>query len=112
MIVDPQEVVDRQHLAYNTRDIETYCTLFACDAVISRLNDGAEIAKGIDAIRTHYTARFNNPDLHCKVKMRAVLGDFVIDHEQVTGITEAMLDVIAIYEIRDALIQSIRIIWP
>lgn len=112
MTTHPREIVDRQLRAYNARDLEAYCALFACDAVISRLNDGEEIARGMDAIRAYYTARFKGPGLHCRIKARIELEPFVIDHEQVTGITGGLLEVVAIYEVRDALIQSLRIIWP
>lgn len=108
----PREIVDRQLRAYNARDIEAYCALFASHAVISRLNDGAEIARGQGAIRTYYTERFKEPSLHCQIKARIELDHFVIDHEQVAGISGGLLEVIAIYEVRDALIQSLRIVWP
>ena len=109
--VTPAEIVDRQWRAYNARDIDAYCALFDPQAIISRLNDGKEIARGADAIRRFYSERFKNPELHCEIKMRTVLGRFVIDHEQVTGIVEGILEVVAIYEVREERIQSIRILW-
>lgn len=108
----PREIVDRQLLAYNSRDIDAYCALFASNAVISKLNVHQDLAQGIDAIRKYYTTRFSNPKLHCEVKARIELGDFVIDHEQVIGVADGSLEVIAIYEVRDSLIQTLRIVWP
>jgi hypothetical protein len=109
----PRDIVDRQMRAYNARDIDAYCALYASDAVISTLNDGTEYARGIDAIRRYYTTRFSNsPSLHYDIKTRIELGNFVIDHERVTGIGEGTLEVIAIYEVRDSLIRSLRAIRP
>jgi hypothetical protein len=106
----PREIVDRQLIAYNVRNLDSYCALFADDAVIRLLN-GREIAGGREAIRAHYRNRFSNPSLHCTVLARTALGDYVIDHEQVVGVAEGTLEVIAIYEVRDALIRSVNFIW-
>jgi hypothetical protein len=107
-----RELVDRQLRAYNARDIDSYCALFAQEAVISRLDTGEELARGIDEIRAYYTGRFLNPQLACRIKVRTELGDFVVDHEQVTGIDPGLLEVIAIYEVRNSLIRTVRFIWP
>jgi hypothetical protein len=108
----PRDIVDRQLRAYNARDIHAYCSLFAPDAVISNLNDQKEIARGLDAIFATYANRFSScPNLHCKIKSRIEMGAFVIDHEQVTGLVEdRLVEVIAIYEVRDSLIQTVRFI--
>jgi len=108
----PVEIVNRQLRAYNSRDIDAYCALFAPTAALSRLDTGQEIARGIDAIAAYYTIRFKNPGLHCEVKSRVALGNFVIDHERVAGIDAGFLEVIAIYEVSHSLIQSVRFIWP
>lgn len=110
--ISPHEIVDRLLRAGNAGDIEAYCALFAHDAVLSKLNNDQELARGIDAIRGRYTERFKNSKLHCEIKSRIELGDFVVDHERVTGLGEESLEVIAILEVRDSLIRSVRFIWP
>ena len=107
----PREIVDRQLIAYNARDLQAYCALFADEAVIRLLN-GKELARGLEAIRAYYRIRFSEPKLHCVVISRTQLGDYVIDHEQVVGVTEPTLQVIAIYEVREGLIQAVDFIWP
>lgn len=107
----PREIVDEQLVAYNARDLDAYCALFADDAVMRVLN-GRELARGSEAIRGYYRTRFGNPNLHCTVVARTALGDYVLDHEQVVGVTEGTLEVVAIYEVRDALIRSVNFIWP
>jgi len=108
----PSEIVDRQLLAYNERDIHAYCDLFAHDAAVIKLNGSRVLARGIDAIREYYIERFKSQQLFCRIKERIELAEFVIDHEQVTGIEDTTLEVIAIYEVRNSLIQSIHILWP
>ena len=107
----PREVVDLQRRAYNARDIDAYCALYASDAVLSTVNDGTEHARGIDAVRAYFANRFSSsPNLHYDIKTRMELGNFVVDYEAVTGFGEGMLEVIAIYEVRDSLIRSLRFI--
>jgi hypothetical protein len=108
----PSAIVDLQTRAYNERDIDAYCALFAEDARIYRLNQDRPIASGIEQIRKYYTVRFQNPHLHCVVTSRMLLQDFVIDYESVVGVGEGTLHVIAIYEVRNSRIQTLHIVWP
>ncbi|MFY7960530.1 MAG: nuclear transport factor 2 family protein [Elsteraceae bacterium] len=107
----PRMIVDQQLVAYNAHDIDAYMALFAPDAVISELASGAEIVRGEAAIRSFYTARFSdNPELRCEVFSHTDLGDFAIDREQVLGLPNGPLQLIAIYEVREGLIRSLRFI--
>jgi len=107
----PRMIVDRQLVAYNAHDIDAYMALFAEDALIMDLGTNAEIARGADAIRALYTARFrDNPDLRGEVFTSTDLGDFAIDREQVLGLPTGPLHLVAIYEVREGLIRSLRFI--
>jgi len=108
----PAEIVDRQLQAYNERDLDAYCSLFAEDAVLIKLNGNRVLARGIDAIREYYFERFKSRQLFCRINSRIELAGFVVDHEQVSGIESGTLEVIAIYEVRASLIKSIHILWP
>ncbi|MET0657806.1 MAG: nuclear transport factor 2 family protein [Steroidobacteraceae bacterium] len=108
----PTEIVNRQLSAYNSRDIDAYCALFSRDAVLSKLDTGEEFVRGIEALRAYYTTRFSNPALHCRIVNRVEIGNFVIDHEEVAGVRDGLLRVVAIYEVRDSLIRTVRFIWP
>ena len=112
MAASPGDIVDRQLAAYNARDIDAYCSLFAPDAVICTINTGQELARGIEAIRAYYVERFRSSHLVCHIKTRVALAEFVVDHEQVRGVGAGVLEVIAIYEVRDSLIQAVRFLWP
>jgi hypothetical protein len=106
----PREIVDRQLRAYNAHDIEEFCSLYAQDAIICKLNRDQARIRGIDAIRAAYGERFKNPALHGEIKSRIEVGNFVIDHERVVGLADDPLEAIAIYEVQDSLIRSVRFI--
>jgi hypothetical protein len=107
----PRTIVNQQLVAYNAHDIDAYMALFAPDAVISDLQSGVEIARGAEAIRALYTARFrDNPELRGEVFASTDLGDFAIDREQVLGLPTGPLHLIAIYEVREGLIRSLRFV--
>jgi hypothetical protein len=103
--------VNRQLDAYNRRDIDAFCRLFHPDAVTGDLESGEMSIRGIDAIRAFYGARFaDNPAIHCVVHGRMEIGEYAIDRETVTGVAGGPLEILAIYEVRDGLIRSIRFI--
>jgi hypothetical protein len=107
----PREVVNRQLDVYNAHDIDGYCALFSSDAVISDLATGETICSGLADIRRVYARRFaDNPALHCVVHSRMEGADFAIDRETVSGLPTGDLDIIAIYEVRDGLIRSLRFV--
>lgn len=107
----PREIVNQQLVVYNNRDIDGYCALFAPDATISDLVTGQMICHGIDEIRSVYAKRFgDNPGLHCIVHERMEGADFAIDKETVSGLPTGALHLMAIYEVRDDLIRSLRFI--
>ena len=106
-----REIVDRQLAVYNAHDIDAYCSLFAPDATISDLVTEQLICDGIDEIRSVYTKRFaDNPGLRAEVHQRMEGADFAIDKETVFGLPSGPLHIMAIYEVRDGLIRSLRFI--
>ena len=109
----PVDAVDAQLAAYNRRDLDAYCAQFSQDASLSRLDNGEDICRGQTDIRRYYAQRFrDNPNLHCEIIKRTFLGAFVIDYERVEGFENSVVEVIAIYEVGDGLISSVRFIWP
>jgi hypothetical protein len=107
----PREIVNRQLAVYNAHDIEGYCALFAPEATIFDLVTGQSICNGPDEIRKVYAARFaDNPKLHCVVHQRMEGADFAIDKETVSGLPAGELHIMAIYEVREGLIRSLRFI--
>jgi hypothetical protein len=111
MFPSPRDIVNRQLEAYNAHDIDGYCKLFARDATISDLVTGQMICNGLGEIRSVYTQRFaDNPKLHCIVHQRMEGPHFAIDKETVYGLASGDLHIMAIYEVREGLIRSLRFI--
>ncbi|OYX48656.1 MAG: hypothetical protein B7Y90_09485 [Alphaproteobacteria bacterium 32-64-14] len=108
----PRDIANAQLVAYNARDLAAFMALFADDAWLEDLPAGQRHATGRPAITEIYRARFgDNPSLHCVVHSTMDLGDFAIDHETVTGLSDGgQIDCIAMYEVRGGLIQSVRFI--
>jgi uncharacterized protein (TIGR02246 family) len=110
-MTSPRDIVNRQLDAYNARDLQTFCNLFADEAVLIDLPTGDVIAQGKQSIAELYAARFrDNPQLNCTVHSRVDLASFAIDRETVNGLPGGPVDIIAIYEVREGLIQSVRFI--
>ena len=106
----PLEVADRQLTAYNDHDIDAFCDLFAPDAVLYDLLSGEVVASGIDEIRARYAERFAISDLRCEVHGSIYLGDVAIDRETVYGLPGGPVEMIAIYEVVDGLIRTVRFV--
>lgn len=108
----PRDIANAQLAAYNARDLAAFMALFADDAWLEDLPTGQRRATGKATITENYRKRFgDNPNLHCVVHATMDLGDFAIDHETVTGLADGSeINCLAIYEVRDGLIQSVRFI--
>ena len=107
----PRDVVNRQLEVYNAHDIEGYCALFASEATISDLVTGQMICNGLAEIRDVYTRRFaENPQLRCTGHQRLEGPTHAIDKETVYGLPSGPLHIMAIYEVREGLIRSLRFI--
>jgi imidazolonepropionase-like amidohydrolase len=105
----PETVVQRQVEAYNARDIEAFLSFYADDIVVRRLPSGEVAWDGKEAMRPRYAKRFaENPKLFCTVTQRIVHGDWVVDHELVTGVEgKPRVRAVATYEVRNGLIRNV-----
>lgn len=67
------------------------------------------VTDGLDAVRATYGKLFASaPDLEATVTSRIVQGNFVIDHEHVTGLDrDSELRAVAIYEVSDGKIRNV-----
>ena len=87
--------------AYNAHDIEAFVACYADDVVIRDLKTGAVTGQGRAQMRESYATMFERfPNVHASVSTCTVVGNFVFDHEYVTGRDEPLL-VMAIYEVDD-----------
>ncbi len=100
---DPVSVVQRQLDAYNARDVDAILTTYAADAQQFEFPDKL-LATGTAALRERFAARFQEPNLHAQLLHRTVLGNKVIDHEEVTRTFPegpGKIQLLAIYEVQD-----------
>ncbi len=106
---NPADVVQRQVDAYNARDIDAFVGFYAEDVKLMRHPSGEVFAEGREAMRETYSAMFEaSPELDCTVMTRTVSGDYVVDHEFVTGMRGGPpVRAVAIYEVNGELIQRV-----
>jgi hypothetical protein len=104
----PEAVVQRQLDAYNARDLDALLATYAPDARQFEL-PAKLLATGHAEMRPRFAMRFEEPDLHARLLQRAVMGNIVIDHEEVSrNFPEGRgkVDLVVIYEVADGLIRS------
>jgi hypothetical protein len=104
----PETIVQRQLDAYNARDIDALLATYAPDARQYE-HPGTLLASGAAGMRARMAVRFAEPNLHARLLQRVVMGNIVIDHEEVTRTFAegtGRVDMVAIYEVVDGKIQS------
>lgn len=80
---NPVTIVQRQLDAYNSRDLETLLSIYADDAEMFE-HPSTLLARGSSAIRERFEARFQEPNLQARLLSRMVMGQTVIDYEEIT----------------------------
>lgn len=81
--MNPADVVQKQLDSYNAHDIEAFSSCFAHDVVLGALN-GAVTNVGVGSVRERYDALFTHfPQNHATLLHRVVVGNVVIDHEEI-----------------------------
>src|SRR5438445_12350725 len=78
----PEEVVQRQLDAYNTRDIAAFTVVWAEDAQYFD-HPSTRLANGSAEIRERHVLRFKEPNLYGSLVKRMVVGNMVVDQERV-----------------------------
>jgi hypothetical protein len=107
-----ESVVQSQVEAYNAHDIRAFMATYASDAEIYEY-PAKLLMKGAAQIEDFYAhKRFNDARLQGTIAKRIVMGNVVIDHEQIV-ITfpegPGRFEAIAIYEVRDGKIQKVTL---
>ena len=80
---DPTAVVQRQLDAFNARDIDALLATYANDAQMFE-HPSQLLASGTVAFRERFAVRFQEPNLHATLLSRVVMGNIVVDHEEVS----------------------------
>ncbi len=103
-----ENLAQEQLDAYNNRDIEAFVLPYAENVKV--FNFPAELLyEGRDKMYDLYGRMFvRTPELHCKLVNRIVMGNTVIDHEEVTRQKgEPPMKALAIYKIMDGKIAEV-----
>jgi hypothetical protein len=105
---EPTSIIQRQLDAYNAQDLDAYVDCYAPDCVIAGLN-GAITETGREALRARYAKAFAAfPENKAKLVNRIMVGNTVIDHEDVSrGPGKEQFQIIAIYTVKDGLIARV-----
>lgn len=103
-----ESVVQRQLQAYNDKNIDLFMGCYSEDVQIYDFPNTLTM-EGQEAMRSRYQNLFESfPNMIATVGKRIFHGQYVIDHEEITGRFEgAVLNAVAIYEIRDDLITKV-----
>lgn len=106
-----ERVVQAQLEAYNRHDLDAFAATYAPEVRGYRYPDRLMFT-GLAELRSTYGQFFASaPAVRARVVRRIVHGNFVIDHEEVTGMPDGQtLRAVAIYEVRDGRIASVRFI--
>lgn len=103
----PEQLAQQQLDGYNARDIDLFMKAYSEDIEIYNFPNELSV-KGKEKMRANYKQMFENtPDLHCKLVNRMVMGNTVIDQEEVTGFSNGLLEAIAIYKIENNKIAKV-----
>jgi hypothetical protein len=107
----PEQLAEHQLQAYNERNINKFLEAYS-DSVKVYMFPDKLMYTGKDKMKSNYEGRFtSNPDLHCTLKSRMVLGNTVIDEERVLlNKSRPLLEAIAIYKVAAGKIQEVYFI--
>lgn len=109
--MEPETIVKKQIEAYNARDINAFCSTFSDDISLFKLEELQPYLEGKDELHKVYKEIFeSSPNLNCIIKNKMVFENKIIYHEIVEGRIASTLEVIAIYEVKDGLINKLTFI--
>ncbi len=98
-----EAVVQRQLDAFNARDVEAMADTYAEDAQQFE-HPSKLLASGMAQLRERWAARFKDQHLHASLLHRIVIGQTVIDHEEVRSTYpegRGKIELVALYEVKE-----------
>ncbi len=102
----PEELAQRQLVAYNAKNLEGFLAVYSEDVKLYNFPNDI-ILEGKDQMRARYATRFESPNLYAEIVNRSLMGDYVIDQERVRGIREEIVEATVIYHVADGLIDKV-----
>ncbi|WP_296315119.1 nuclear transport factor 2 family protein [Winogradskyella sp. UBA3174] len=108
-LTEPSElenIVQKQLDAYNSRDIDAFMATYTKDIKLYNYPNTI-LSEGQEQMRKDYISWFKrSPDLKAVIKNRIVIGNKVIDEEEVTANGQTF-NAVAIYEVENGLISKV-----
>ncbi len=104
----PEIVVQRQLDAYNAKDIEALLVTYHPEARHYE-HPATLVASGHAQMRERFALRFAEPNLHARLVKRCVMGDTVIDYEDISRTFPegtGRIELVAIYQVREGRIHT------
>lgn len=104
----PEIVVQRQLEAYNAKDLDALLATYAEDARQYE-HPATLVATGHAQMRERFALRFAEPNLHARLVRRCVMGDTVIDYEDISRTFPegtGRVELVAIYQVREGRIHT------
>ena len=106
---EAEAIVQKQLEAYNNRDIDAFMATYTKDVKLYNYPNELR-TDGPEQMRKSYEQWFKQtPDLRAFIKKRIVIGNKVIDEEQVTA-NGRIFNAVAIYEVENGLIKKVTFI--
>jgi hypothetical protein len=113
LFTSPEIVVQRQLDAYNAKDLRAWLATYAEDAQQFE-HPGKLLAAGHAQIRARTAPRFSEPNLHAALLKRSVMGNVVIDHEDVHRTFPegpGRIELVCIYVVEGGLIRTASFVF-
>jgi uncharacterized protein (TIGR02246 family) len=103
-------LIDRQVAAYRARNLDAFLAFYAEDVTIKDF-DGNVLMQGRDGMRSMYGPLFrDSPDLAVELARRSMVGDFVVDEENISGFNlegfPPAFSAVVVYRVQDGLIRD------
>ena len=104
----PEDVVQRQLEAYNAHDLEGFVATYGDAVQVFLMPNSDPVISGKAALAGHYGSKvFTLTGHRAEILGRIAVGSNVIDHERVYGLRPEPFDAVAVYDVRDGLIQTV-----
>lgn len=109
----PVEIVQRQLDAYNAHDLAGFVAMYAEDIKVYRMPSTEPALSGKAQFAEFYgTKRFTVPALHADLLGRIATGNKVVDHERIVGISDKVVEAVAVYRVGPELIEAVWFFAP